>query len=246
MAVRKRTYVRFADYAPTASAQATLIAAANTDNTVNHIQFGPHTFEVRNEQTNSDIGGARVVDANSTNGWQIPNDNADNDGIEITQGILNDPSAPYVFTVGTDGAFELRVKFGIPDVSDYDVCAVGFREVGAYVDAINTPAAMEAAYDEKACISVESGALHALTSLAGSDTDTTLADTWADDEVKELAILVSAAGAVTYEIDGAADANAVAFSFADATVVVPFMCFTKGGTAADTPPILEYYICGLQ
>ena len=246
MAVKKRTYVRFADHAPVASAEATLVAAAATDNTVNHIKFGRTAFEVRNEQANSDIGGARVVDANSTTGWQIPNDNTDNDGIEITQGILNDPSAPHVFTVGTDGAFELRVKLGVPDVSDYDVCHIGFREVGSYVDAINTAAAHEAAYDEKAAIGHEAGTMNTLTSLAGSDTDTTLADTWADDEVKELAVLVSSAGAVTYEIDGSSDANAVAFSFADATVVVPYMIFCKAGTAADTPPILEYYYCGLQ
>lgn len=247
MATRKRTFIDFTSVLPSGGmAKATGLAAAVTDNTTNVFMAGDTAIEIRNEQQNDDVVPTYVVDANSTTGWQIPNDNADNDGIEMSLGIENSPNAKHAFTVGTDGPFELRVKLGIPDVSDYDVCFVGFRIHGAYVDAINTPAAMEAAYTDKAGFSVEAGDMHILTSNDNTDVDTDIASSWADDAVKTLTVKVSSAGAVTYYIDGTVVSDAVAFSFDAGDVVVPCLVFTKGAAAADTPPILNYLFCGLS
>ncbi len=245
MATRKKTYIDFTSILPAGGmAKATGLAAAVTDNTTNVFMAGDTALEVRNEQQNDDVTFTYLVDANCTTGWQIPNDNADNDGGEISLGIESSPNAKHAFTIGTDPAFELRVKLGIPDVSDYDVLFVGFRIAGAYVDAINTPAAMEAAYTDKAGFSIEAGDIHILTSNDNSDVDTDVTASWADDAVKTLTVKVSSAGAVTYQIDGTAVSDAVAFSFDSTDVVVPCIVFCKGAAAADTPPILNYLYVG--
>lgn len=245
MATRKRTKIDFTSCLPAGGmAKASGLAAAVTDNTTNVFMAGDTALEVRNEQQNDDVTFTYVVDANSTTGWQIPNDNTDNDGGEITLGVESSPNAKWAYTIGTDGPFEMQLKFGIPDVSDYDVLFVGFRKAAAYVDAINTPAAMEAAYDDKAGFSVEAGDMHILTSNDGSDVDTDIASSWADDAVKTLTVRVSAAGAVTYYIDGTVVSDAVAFSFDTGDVVIPCIVFCKGAAAADTPPILNYLYVG--
>jgi hypothetical protein len=194
-----------------------------------------------------------INDGDSTTGAYLPNGNADNAGITWTFGgsLLNSlAQGQNAFTVGTSPAFFMEVKVGIPDISDYDVFHIGFVEpAAAHVANINTDTAFVGAYDEKAMIGVSdtSGTLTTTTSLAGSDTATDLAATaWADDAVKTLKVLVSSAGAVTYTIDGSADASAVAFSFADATVVYPCIIACKAANAADTPPIINYVKYGLQ
>lgn len=251
MAVNKATYIDFRAGPPSGAtakvAGTTTTEATGTDNTTDIFTApGGVAIEIRHEQTNADILPVAVVDSNCTNGWQIPNDNADNDGIEMSLGILSDENAKYAFKIGTDPAFKMLVKFGIPDVSDYDVCFVGFRKAGAYVDAINTPAAMEAAYDDKAGFDVEAGAIHILTSLNGSDTDTDTTDTWVDDAVKTLGVFVSAAGVVTYTINGSAPTTSAAFTFDSGDIVVPCLVFTKGAAVADTPPILTTLYVGPQ
>ena len=94
---------------------------------------------------------------------------------------------------------------------------------------------------------MEAGDIKSQTSLNTTDVETDLGFTnWADDDVKTVTVKVSAAGAVTYEIDGSTDGSAVAMSFDTGDVVIPCMVFCEGGSAADTPPILETYYCGLQ
>jgi hypothetical protein len=182
---------------------------------------------------------------------ELPSTNTDNVGGTLTFGgslLFSDANAANSFKVGTDGAFYLECKIGIPDVSDYDVLGIGFVEpAAAYVAAIDTTAELVAAYDEKAMLALRdnAGDIGAFTSLAGVDVNTDLAATdWVDDAVKTLRIDVSAAGAVTYKINGSADANAVAFTFADATVLMPCIIFAKAANAADTPPIINYIAWG--
>lgn len=256
MATRKRTYIDFSAGEPAAGKQkGTAVAAANTDNTTNLFTApGGAVIEVRNEQANADIVPTYVIDANCTTGWQIPNDNADNDGVEISLGIEASELAKYAFKVGTDPAFEFRVKFGIPDVSDYDIAMVGFRKAAAYGDALNDPAttfASAVVYTDVAALNVNAGAIYTICGKnqtgggTGTFTATDTTNTWADDAVKTLTVKVSAAGVVTFEINGAAPTvNTNTLTLDTGDIMIPFMVFTKVAAVADTPPILNYLFAG--
>lgn len=253
MARNKQCYIDGRRWEPTAVINAGS-AATGADTTVSHFQVGPYTWTQYNTAANTTrIRPQRVTDANCTDGLELASTNTDNVGGTLTfGGALTDvdTSAPDTFVVGTDPAFFCEIKIGIPDISDYDVFGFGFVEpAAAYVAAIDTTAELVAAYDEKAMIALRdnAGDIGTFTSLAGSDTNTDLAATdWVDDAVKTLRINVSAAGVVTYLINGAADANAVAFTFADATNLKVALIFAKGAAVADTPPIIEYVKFGLQ
>ena len=250
MAIRKRTYVDFRSSPPLVSI-GQKGGTAGADASVTMLQVGGEAFEMRMEQANADVTGARLVDANCCNGLEIPLDNTDGDGIEITQGILADAAAKNAFTIGTDGPFELRVKFGVPDVSDH-VIYLGFRVAAAYVDAIseatiaNIQTNGRTAYTDKAAFEIYAGDMSIITSNDNTDVATNIAAAWAADAVKTLTVKVSAAGAVTYQIDGSAVGDAVAFSFDSTDIVVPYMFVGKGEADVDTPPILQTWFCGLS
>lgn len=231
-------------------------AASGADQTYTHCNLGYDLppMLIYNHGTNTTrIAPRPVVDANCTDGLELPSTNADNVGCTLSFGgsllSLNaQPTAPTCFTVGTDAAFYMQCKLGIPDVSDYDALFIGFVEPAAGYIAITDAATLIAAYDEKAGFAVNEGDIFTYTSLAGSDVATDLTETdWADDGVHTLKILVSAAGVVTYEFDGSAAGGAVAFSFAPTTVVTPVIIAVKNASAAaDTPPIIETLEWGLQ
>jgi hypothetical protein len=251
MASRKKLYIDFRNYAPVTCAQ-TGGAAAGTDNTVTNCQVGPYTLEVRNEQLNGDITFTR-----NAAGWVIPNDNTDNDGVEIGFGVAETTTnnGQSVFTIGTDPAFKLSVKFTIPDVSDYDVCAIGFRKAAAYGDAPNAPTIFSSAvlYTDAAGFNVNAGDIYTFTGKnqtgggTGTYTATDTTDNWADGESHTLTVLVSASGVVTFQIDGAAPTvNTNTLTFDSGDEIIPFILMTKGAAASDTPPILTTLYCGLQ
>jgi hypothetical protein len=239
-------------------------AATGADTTLTQVNLGnapglPHMVVYNTGANTTRIAPQTVVDANCTDGLELPSTNTDNVGGTITFGAaLTDlaatTGAKTCFTVGTDAAFFMEVKLGIPDVSDYDVLGIGFVEpAAAYVSAIDTTAELQQAYDEKAmwCLADNAGDIDINTSLAGVDvnTDATVTD-WVDDAVKTLRINVSAAGVVTYQLWAGAtedtSTGAVAFTFADATVVTPCIIYAKGAAAADTPPIIEHVKFGHQ
>ena len=242
MATRKNTYVDFSDFQPVSCTQALGAATSNADNAVNHFMAGNRcVFEMINSAVNSDVTFTRTA-----TGWTIPNDNTGDDGVELGLGIL--AAGPGAFTVGTDPAFQLSVKFTIPDVSDYDVAAVGFRKQAAYTAAIEAHAELGTDYTDIACLNVNAGDIYTVTrinSATATLTDTT--DNWADTNSKTLTVKVSGAGVVTFEIDGAAPTtNTNTLTFDDGDVVIPFVAFTKVATDADTPPTLETFLLGYQ
>ncbi len=255
MALSKRTYVDFRRGPPAGGMlQSGGTAAAGTDNSVDvFVAPGGTVFEIRHEQANSQITPAYVNDTNCTPGWELPLDNLSGDGIEFAQGILGISESPYAFKIGTDPAFQLSVKFGIPDVTDHTVCAVGFRTAQAYGDAIVSQATLATAYggttNEYALLNVDNGDIKTLTEATGAGitaTDTT--DNWAADAVKTLTVKVSAAGVVTFLIDGAAPTtNTNTLTFATDSYVIPCFILAQDATAAaDTPPILATWYCGPQ
>jgi hypothetical protein len=114
-------------------------------------------------------------------------------------------------------------------VSGSDICAVGFRKTQAYnATFVN--------YTDKATLNKIGGNINISTAIndaADVDTDTT--EDWADGETHILEVYVSAAGVVTYKIDGEAPGTVAAFTFDATDVVVPFF------TCCTTQPPQEQY-----
>ena len=83
-----------------------------------------------------------------------------------------------------------------------------------------------------------------LNNAATDEDDTT--DNWADGETHTLEVYVSAAGVVTYKIDGADPTTAPAsFTFDAAEVVVPFVYLRHDADVAGAVEIVSFD-CGLQ
>jgi hypothetical protein len=144
------------------------------------------------------------------------------------------------YTVGTD-AFFCEMKWSIEDVSGADECAFGFRKVEAYQAAIDD-------YDEMAAFNIVSGDIKTETIINGASTVTTDltsgggdgAGNWANDATHTVKVMVSAAGAVTYSIDGAASpTGAVAFSFDVGEIVTPFFYYLNDSDVAGAVVLQE-------
>ena len=171
-----------------------------------------------------------------TAGLDVSLDQTDDEGVELSCGIT--ALSPLAFVVGTDPAFFCRLKFSIADVSGTDDCAFGFRKAEAYQAAIDN-------YDEMACLNVISGDIKIETILNnGATTTTDTTDNWADAETKTLEVHVSAAGVVTYKINGAAPTVTAAFTFDSGEVLVPFFYFLHAADLAGAVELIEFE-CGL-
>lgn len=157
------------------------------------------------------------------------------DGLELNHGILS--SQVPSFIIGTDAAFFLRVRFSIVDVSGTDDCAIGFRKVEANQANIDD-------YADMAALNVISGDIKIETIVGGAATTTTdTTDNWADLATHELQVNVSAAGVVTYLIDGSAPTTTAAFTFTDALNVMPFFYFLQNTDISGAVPIMVWE-CG--
>lgn len=224
----------FFNVQPVCSAK-TGAAAASANGAENVMNTGSNVFEYHMITT----GGAATIVAPvlEASGLDVEGDGTDDHGMEYCTGILS--SNKCAFTVGTDAAFYAKLTFRINDVSDFDDCAFGFRKAEAYQAAIDD-------YDEMAALNVISGNINIETILNGGATTTTdTTDDWADDATHELAVYVSAAGVVTYKIDGVPPSTTAAFTFDDAEVVVPFFYFLHAAGAATGLHLIKFE-CGHQ
>ena len=97
-----------------------------------------------------------------------------------------------------------------------------------------------------AALNVISGSITIETILndAGTDsTDTT--DAWEDGETHTLEVYVSAAGAVTFKIDGNAPSTTAEFTFDDGDEVIPFFYLLNASDLAGAV-LLQAWEVGLQ
>ena len=173
-----------------------------------------------------------------TYGMNIVQDEVEDDGVEYAMGITS--HAKGVFTVGTDEAFYAKMRFYIDDVSGTDDCAFGFRKMEAFQANVDD-------YDEMAVLNVISGDITIETILNGGGTSTTdSTDDWADAATHTLEIYVSAAGVVTYKIDGVAPSTIAAFTFDDGEVVIPFFYQLQAADPECANLELIEFECGLQ
>lgn len=178
-----------------------------------------------------------LAPAPAATGLDVGMDQTANDGLELCPGIL--ANNRMAFTVGTDPAFYAKLKFSIADVSGTDDCAFGFRKLEAYQAAIDN-------YDEMAALNVISGNITIETILNnGTTASTDTTDDWADAATHTLEVYVSAAGVVTFKIDGRPPTTTAAFTFDDGEVVVPFFYFLNDTDLAGAVTLKEFE-CGLQ
>jgi hypothetical protein len=164
-------------------------------------------------------------------GWDVAMDQTNDDGIELTNGILGRLDGP-AYKIGTDAAFYAKLKLKLADVSGTDDCAFGFRKAAAYTAAIDS-------YTDFAVLNVISGTIKIETALNDAATTTTsTTQSWADGETHTLEVYVSATGVVTYKIDGAVPTVTAAFTFDTDDVVVPFFYFLHDSDVCDTVELI--------
>lgn len=169
-------------------------------------------------------------------------------GVDISQDQTNDEGVEYsgpltgggqVFTVGTDPAFYLSVKVRIEDVSGADPFIIGFRKQEAARADFND-------YDEGVWIGIVGTAGDIKINTILNNAATVVTDT-TQDAVDATSITfkvsVSAAGVVTYQINGAAPTTTAAFTFDTGEVLIPSIYFLHGIDIAGTVQ-LETYDCG--
>lgn len=212
-------------------------ASSGTAGDTNVLQSRFNSFEYNIKGTQTITAPSIVSVSQGVSGLNIGMDQTDNDGVELTNGILS--SSPVAFKVGTDRAFFFRVRFSIAVVAGTDDCAVGFRECEAYQANVDD-------YTDAAMLNVISGNIFIETILnnaATVSTDTT--NNWANAETHTLEVLVDALGVVTYKIDGVAPLVTAAYTFTSGLFVVPYMFFLNTASLAGQVNILEWE-CGYQ
>lgn len=217
------------------------IAPTGAAGDVNAFSTRQNTFEYHILGAGQTILAPKIV----ATGYDVSLDQTDNDGLEITLGVEDSAASgvitapPCSFTIGTSSAFFARLKFAIADVSGTDDCAFGFRKAAIYQANIDD-------YTDAATLNVISGNVTMETILnnaATTATDTT--DNWLDTETHTLQVNVSAAGAVTYLLDGVAPTVTAAFTFDSGDVLIPFFYFLQATTS---PGIITFkeFECGFQ
>ena len=244
MAIQKKTYV---DFLSSPEPEVHLIhaagltgVAAGTDNKANQWMFSNGgCLEAWMGEASALIVPVKVAGV----GIDIPLDAVSDDAIEILVADSINSTGPC-FTVGTDAAFRIDVKVKLDDVSDYDVCSVGFRKQGAFVDDLTTTANWKTAHTDMAALNSTQGDVYIYHSLNGNDAEVDTTNNFADAATHTFSVLVSAAGVVTYLIDGVAPAATLAQTFDDGDIVIPF--FNAIGAATGDPITLVSWFSGHQ
>lgn len=171
-------------------------------------------------------------------GLDIGMDQTNNDGVSFTHGIT--ARNPFAFVVGTDGACFAKATFTVADVTGADPLYIGFRKVEAHQADYND-------YDEFVGIGILSdGSFQIETILNAAATVTTdTTQNAADGTEFSLGVFVSAAGVVTFQINGAAPTVTKAFTFDTGEVVMPYVLFMHGSDVAGTV-LWSEWDCGAQ
>lgn len=161
------------------------------------------------------------------NGLNVSGDQTEDEGYEVYSHFLGADGRPFV--IGLDPAFYFLCKLSVANVSGTDDLQVGFRRAEIcrpnWDDYLDGAAIGIITAADPAAIQLQT----ILNNGATTETDTT--DTLADTIAVQFKILVSAAGAVTYQHDIAspgtlaAPTTVAAFTFDNGDPVVPFVRF---------------------
>lgn len=209
-------------------------------------------------QTGANTALVPIIQTAAPFGWAMPLDADSADSLEIGCGALVSGNTPYMsFTVGTDPAFFVRARMSfLGNVDNVAVATVGFRDSASQVD-VTSAADLLTAYTHSAYLGVSSNAgviksdtqksaTTASTTATFAATTTALTATTGVD----LKLLVSAAGVVTYQIDGAADVllAGASYTFTNGQILVPAIhLVSRNGTGAQgSQVVLQEFECGHQ
>lgn len=153
------------------------------------------------------------------------------EGAEYNFGAVRTNSR-HAFTIGTSAAFMFQLRFRINDMDGAAPYVFGFRKS----EANNATFANYTDYATIGMIAASSvNSIVTATELnAGGQTVTNTTDLWGGDgTTNTLTVLVDAAGAVTYLINGVAPTVAAAFTFDNGDVVVPFIRITHSASPTE-------------
>jgi hypothetical protein len=225
---------------PTMSASTGGVAAVtiNTYNVWAEPQWSA-AFECYNTTVSTAI--APSMSATAGNGLNIDTiTGAAAKSIEITEG--NTVNSKNAFVIGTSAAFYVKAGFNIATLADVADVYVGFRKVQTY------QATIPAGYTDYATIGVHgaTGEVELQTQIGSGGnviTDTTQAVTAATTFTVQ--VNVSAAGVVTYLLNGLAPTAVAAYTFTSALTVVPYIIYTTAAGGHAEMDLVSYQ-CGLQ
>lgn len=149
-------------------------------------------------------------------GLLISGDLTATEGYEINAGAVR-TNSPLSFTIGTSPAFFAEMSFTPADVSGLEPAYFGFRKTQAN-DATYTNYTDFVGFGIDNLVSTGKVIIQTQLNTGGlTSTDTTNA--WIDNATHTLRVLVSAAGVVTFTVDGVAPAVTQAFTFDNGDVV---------------------------
>jgi hypothetical protein len=149
-------------------------------------------------------------------GLLVSGDLTATEGYEINAGAAR-ANSPLSFTIGTSPAFFAELRFTVADVSGVEPAYFGFRKTQAN-DATYTNYTDFVAFGLDNLVSTGKAIIQTQLNTGGIvSTDTT--DVWADTTAHTLKVLVSAAGVVTFTIDGVAPSVTQAYTFDNGDVV---------------------------
>ena len=182
----------------------------------------------------------------AADGMGLHNDDADAEGWELTQGIVD--GSPGAFTVGTSPAFYAAARFAVGDTSDTDQCLFGFRKVEAYQDATLKTYTDYFAVGIGDIANGGDGDWQVFESLNDTSAETDIAETdMTDNQVHTVEVRVSATGVATGFIEGTVITDSgVAMTFDDTEIVVPFFWCLASTGAGDVDVDLVFWETGLQ
>ena len=162
------------------------------------------------------------------NGLLVSGDLTVAEGYEYNFGAARTNSR-HAFTIGTSPAFQFELRMRIATMAGAAPYVFGFRKVEANNAVFND-------YTDYATIGMIAGtsATQVVTSTelnAGGNTITNCTDLWGGNgTTNTMTVKVSAAGVVTYLLNGVAPTVVAAFTFDNGDVVVPFIRLTHSAT----------------
>ncbi len=183
------------------------------------------------------IGGGQTIIAPrmSTTGLLTSLDLTNTEGAEYNFGTVVGALSKHRYTIGTSAAFYIELAVNAADIGGLDPFLVGFRKEQAN-NGTYTAYTDFASIGARATTGADIVVIATDLNNAGETyTDTT--DAWTDGQTKTLKVLVSAAGVVTYTINGLAPTVTAAFTFDTGDIVCPFIHHVFG---AATPAAINW------
>jgi hypothetical protein len=196
--------------------------------------FGPHAFIFAQATAQT------VLPTMGSLGLDISGDEVNGESYEMFAGILGASGRPAV--VGYDPAFYFCATVSTQDASGTNELKVGWRDANITQSATYTDYLNYAWIGIHSTDTTDPAPIFVQTGNDGTDVSTSTTNTLADATAVELCTLVSAAGVVTYTIDGSAPTTTAAMTFDDGDSLIPVIIVQQGSDVTTTMEILEWEV----